>query len=395
MGYYKPYKSKLSKYSKPLLLGSLIGIVLTAFSFLLYFNPLMKSEQKVVAEQVNDNSGAIEKNFLSYDNTYMSIPRAVEKVDDAVVSITNYQNMNYFTLEPQKAGIGSGVIYKKAKNKAYIVTNYHVIDGGEKLEVTLSDGTKLPAELVGGDIFTDLAVLKIDGEHVSEIANLGSSDNLTLGEPVIAIGSPLGDAFSGSVTQGILSGKERTIPVDINKDGKPDWQADVIQTDAAINPGNSGGALVNIVGEVIGINSMKIAQDSVEGIGFAIPISIAKPVINDLERYREVKRPYLGISLETLSNIPTFHWTETFRLPDDVKKGVAILEVVPNSPAARAGLNQYDIIVALDDKDITNDVDLRKYIYTKKKIGEEITIKYYRNGKEKTTELTLVPQNSY
>src|SRR5690606_29812159 len=137
------------------------------------------------------------------------------------------------------------------------------------------------------DILTDLAVLEIDAKHVTTVAEFGNSENLRVGEPAIAIGNPLGLRFSSSVTQGIISATERSIPVDLTGDGQIDWHAEVIQTDAAINPGNSGGALINIQGQVIGINSMKIAQSAVEGIGFAIPTAIAVPVINDLERFGE------------------------------------------------------------------------------------------------------------
>ena len=189
----------------------------------------------------------------------------------------------------KRRGTGSGVIYKKAGNKAYVVTNQHVVEGATHLEVTLTDGTKIPAKLLGGDIWTDLAVLEIDTNHVKKIAEFGNSDVLKMGEPVMAIGNPLGTTFSGSVTQGIISGINRTIPVDINQDGIMDWQAEVLQTDAAINPGNSGGALINIAGQLIGINSMKIAQSAVEGIGLSIPINYAKPIISDLEQFGVVK----------------------------------------------------------------------------------------------------------
>lgn len=396
MGYYKPYKSKIKFHLKPFIVGSLIGIITALATFFIYSESVPFGNTRVGAEETVDQTTDPLKNVTyNLESTYMRIPKAIERVDDAVVSITTYQDNQYFIFEPQRGGTGSGVIYKKAGEKAFVVTNNHVIDGGKKLEVTLNDGTKLEAKLVGRDVFTDLAVLEIDGENVKEVAKLGSSDQLKLGEPVIAIGSPLGDTFSGSVTQGILSGKERTIPVDINRDGRPDWQADVIQTDAAINPGNSGGALINIFGEVIGINSMKIAQEAVEGIGFAIPISIAKPIIKDLELYKEVKRPFIGVSLEALSNIPTYHWSKTLQLPDNVKKGVAIIEVVPQSPADVAGLKKYDVIIALDEQEVSNDIDIRKYIYTKKKIGETLEITYFRNGKKQSATLKLKTQDTY
>ena len=207
-----------------------------------------------------------------------------------------------------EAGTGSGVIYKKDGEYAYIVTNHHVVDQADMIEIVLNDDTNLEAELLGSDLFTDLAVLRVDGNEIDSTIEMGSSDNVKVGEPVIAIGNPLGHMFAGSVTQGIISGKQRTIPQDFNQDGRPDWQAEVIQTDAAINPGNSGGALINIEGQLIGINSMKISQTIAQGIGFAIPIDTARPIIEELEETGKVTRPYLGVEIYSLDEVPKVEW---------------------------------------------------------------------------------------
>src|SRR5690606_38956611 len=185
---------------------------------------------------------------------------------------------------------GSGVIYKSEGDTAYVVTNHHVVDGASGIEVTLADGTKVEAQVVGSDIWTDLAVLEMSNNKVQDVVELGDSDALKRGEAVIAIGNPLGLEFSGSVTSGVVSGTDRAVPVDLDGDGQEDWQAEVLQTDAAINPGNSGGALVNLAGQLIGINSMKIATSAVEGIGFSIPINSAMPVINSIEENGEMIR---------------------------------------------------------------------------------------------------------
>jgi serine protease Do len=274
------------------------------------------------------------------------------------------------------------------------VTNHHVVEGATKLEVTLEDGTKLPAKLLGSDIWTDLAVVTVDGSKVKQVAEFGDSDRLKVGEPAIAIGNPLGQTFSGSVTQGIISGLKRTIPMDINQDGVVDWQSEVLQTDAAINPGNSGGALINIDGQVIGINSMKISQEAVEGIGLSIPINSAKPIINDLERYGSVKRPYMGVDLKSVSDIPAYYQQEALKLPSDITYGVALRQVVPGSPAARAGLKELDVIVELDGKKINDVIELRKHLYQDKKIGDQMNVKYYRGGKLKETSLQLTSENT-
>lgn len=280
-------------------------------------------------------------------------------------------------------------------NRAFIVTNYHVIEGAEKLEVTLADGTKVPAKVRGGDIWTDLAVLEIDGSHVKKVAEFGDSSALKQGEPVIAIGNPLGLEFSGSVTEGIVSGLERTVPVDIDQDGVEDWQAEVIQTDAAINPGNSGGALINLAGQVVGINSMKISQEAVEGIGFSIPINYAEPIINSLEKYGKIQRPAMGVTLRNVNEISAYHQQETLKLPSNVKDGVMIEQVLPNSPADKAGLKELDVIVQLDDQKIHDILGLRKYLYNNKKTGDTITVKFYREGKLKTTTVKLTSENSF
>lgn len=378
------------------LAGAVIGGIIVIFSvpILAKFGALPYDvAPKNAVEQVVESGGNKDISV----NVLTGITEAVEKTGEAVVGITNIQSgpsgFWFETSQNQEAGTGSGVIYKVSGDKAYIVTNHHVIDGASELEVTFSDGTKVPATLVGGDQWTDLAVLEIASEQVKTVAEFGDSDQLQIGEPAIAIGNPLGLTFSGSVTQGIISGLERAIPVDINQDGVPDWQAEVLQTDAAINPGNSGGALVNIDGQVIGINSMKIAQSSVEGIGLAIPINYAIPVIEDLEQYGEVKRPYMGVSLSSVNEIPVRYQQSTLNLPEDINYGVAILEIMPNSPADKAGLKKYDVIVEMDGVQIKGAVDLRKHLYNEKDAGQELEIKFYRDGKLQETTLLLVEEN--
>ncbi|SPT83942.1 putative membrane serine protease Do [Niallia circulans] len=341
-------------------------------------------------EQIVTNSDGIKTQNISL-NVETDITKAVDKAADSVVGITNLQSSNFWADETtaQEAGTGSGVIYKKSGGKAFIVTNNHVVQGATELEVTLSDGKKINAKLIGADIWTDLAVVEVAAKEITKVAEFGNSDSLKAGEPVIAIGNPLGLTFSGSVTQGIISGLQRTIPVDINEDGTPDWQSEVIQTDAAINPGNSGGALVNIEGQLIGINSMKIAESAVEGIGLAIPINSAIPIIEDLEQHGEVQRPYMGVELQSVSDIPGYYQQEALKLPNDVTTGVAIKDVSRNSPAQKAGLKELDVIVELDGEEIVDLISLRKHLYTEKKIGDKMEVKYYRNGKLETTELTL------
>lgn len=324
------------------------------------------------------------------------LPGMIEGAKDVVVGVINMQqSIDPFAMQPtgqeQQAGSGSGVIYKKAGNKAYIVTNNHVVDGANKLAVKLSDGKKVDAKLVGKDPWLDLAVVEIDGANVNKVATLGDSSKLRAGEKAIAIGNPLG--FDGSVTEGIISSKEREIPVDIDGDKRADWNAQVIQTDAAINPGNSGGALFNQNGEIIGINSSKIAQQEVEGIGFAIPINIAKPVIESLEKDGVVKRPALGVGVVSLEDVQAYAVNQ-LKVPKEVTNGVVLGKIYPISPAEKAGLEQYDIVVALDNQKVENSLQFRKYLYEKKKVGEKVEVTFYRNGQKMTKTATLADNSA-
>lgn len=318
----------------------------------------------------------------------------VNDVSSSVVGVTNVQQSSDFWTQQEnsEAGTGSGVIYKSEGDHAYIITNHHVIDGADEIDIVLTDETTIDAKLLGSDIYTDLAVLQVDASEIDKPIEIGSSEGLKVGEPAIAIGNPLGHMFSGSVTVGVVSGTNRTIPVDINQDGRPDWQAEVIQTDAAINPGNSGGALINVEGHLIGINSMKINEASVEGIGFAIPIDAALPIVQELEESGEVTRPYLGVEIYSLEDIPKIEWDRSLNLPEDIEAGVYIWSVEPLSPADNSGLKRLDVIVEIEGEEVENTIDLRKILYEESEIGDEVTVVYYREGEKKETTLTLGTQ---
>ncbi|QWU46162.1 MULTISPECIES: S1C family serine protease [Bacillus] len=377
------------------LVGAVVGAV--SISFAAPYMPWVQNNGAAVSS-FNSNK-QVEGTVVPVVNKSKNetdLPGMVEGAKDVVVGVINMQqSIDPFAMQPtgqeQTAGTGSGVIYKKAGNKAYIVTNNHVVDGANKLAVKLSDGKQVDAKLVGKDPWLDLAVVEIDGSNVNKVASLGDSSKIRAGEKAIAIGNPLG--FDGSVTEGIISSKEREIPVDIDGDKRPDWQAQVIQTDAAINPGNSGGALFNQNGEVIGINSSKIAQQSVEGIGFAIPINIAKPVIESLEKDGVVKRPALGVGVVSLEDVQAYAVNQ-LKVPKEVTNGVVLGKIYPISPAEKAGLEQYDIVVALDDQKVENSLQFRKYLYEKKKVGEKVEVTFYRNGQKMTKSATLADNSA-
>ena len=245
---------------------------------------------------------------------------------------------------------------------------------------------------MGTDSYTDLAVLKVESDKVADIkpATFGDSDNLKVGEPAIALGSPLGSQYANSVTSGIISSLNRQV-VNQNDEGQT-VNINAIQTDAAINPGNSGGPLVNMAGQVIGINSSKIVQTesnvSVEGIGFAIPSNDVVNVINQLEKDGKVVRPALGITMVNLSDLSTEQVSEIVKVPSSVTQGVVINSVQSSTPADQAGLKKYDVITKIDDTDVSTGVELQSELY-KHKVGDTVKITYYRKDKKETVSVKL------
>ena len=289
----------------------------------------------------------------------------------------------------EEASEGSGVIYQKKDGKAYIVTNNHVVSGSDKLEVILSDGTKLTASLVGTDSTSDLAVLTIDGSKVNTVASFGDSSKIEAGQTVLAIGSPLGSQYATSVTQGIVSAKSRTVDV-TDSSGNTTGQATVIQTDAAINSGNSGGPLINLSGQVIGINSMKLSGSSssssegatIEGMGFAIPSDEVVSIINQLVENGKVVRPALGIEVSASQQ------KSVLKLPESVTGGVVVGGFTSGSSAKAAGLKQYDVITALDGVSVSNTAALHTQLY-KHKVGDTVKLTLYRKGEQQTVSIKL------
>lgn len=333
--------------------------------------------------------------------------KAFNKVKNAVVSVEAYSSSDNSldslfgnfgggkSAKETSESEGSGVIYKKTGNTAFIVTNNHVIAGSNKVEVLMSNGKKLPATVVGHDAISDLAVLKINAQDVTEVASFGNSDDIQVGQTALAIGSPLGSEYATSLTEGIISAKKRTIDV-TNSQGVTTGQETVIQTDAAINPGNSGGPLINLAGQVIGINSMKLSSTgtgsgsstSVEGMGFAIPSNEVVSIINQLVANGKVIRPALGISLIDLANIPEEQQQSVLKLPSSVTGGIVVAKINDNSPLKGSGIQKGDVIVSLGGKKVTGLASLREALYAHK-LGSTVEIGYYHDGQEKTTKIQL------
>ena len=351
--------------------------------------------QKQGNQATNNNSGTVTQTSYKNEN---STTQAVNKIKDAVVSVITYsankqssvfgtEESNSDTDNQQIASEGSGVIYRKNENDAYIVTNTHVINGASKVDIRLADGTKVPGEIIGSDTFSDIAVVKISSEKVTTVAEFGDSSQLNVGETAIAIGSPLGSEYANTVTQGIISSLNRNVSLK-SEDGQA-ISTKAIQTDTAINPGNSGGPLVNIQGQVIGITSSKIASNggtSVEGLGFAIPSNDAQNIIKQLESDGKVTRPALGIQMVNLSNVGASDLRK-LNIPSGLTSGVVVRSVQNNMPA-NGHLQKYDVITKVDDKEIASSTDLQHALYNHA-IGDTIKVTYYRNGKEETTSIKL------
>lgn len=319
---------------------------------------------------------------------------AYNKVSDAVVSVLNFTKSSQGSY--QESSEGSGVIYKKTDGSAFIVTNNHVITGAAKIQVMLHSGKKVTATLVGKDAMTDLAVLKIDGTDVTTTAQFGDSSKITVGENVLAIGSPLGSEYASSVTQGIISAKKRLVEA-TSENGQNYGGSTVIQTDAAINPGNSGGPLINFAGQVIGINSMKLSTSSsgtsVEGMGFAIPSDQVVDIVNKLVKDGKVTRPAIGISLINLSEVTASEQKSTLKIPDSVTGGVVVMSLTNNGPADKAGLKKYDVIVGINGKKVSSQADLREELY-KHSLGDTITLTYYHQDTKQTVNVKLTDRKS-
>lgn len=324
--------------------------------------------------QVSSGDGVV-KNVNVTEN---GISSGIENVYDAVVVVENYQN-------GKLVGIGSGFIYDI---KGYIMTNHHVIDEANEIKVKLTSGDNVVASVVGSDEYADIAVIKIADTYIKRVAKLGDNSKMKVGDTVFTIGSPISIDYAGTVTRGILSGKNRMVAVSVSNSSSSDWIMNVMQTDAAINPGNSGGPLCNINGEVIGINSMKIVKSEIEGIGFAIPIEDAVEYAKLIISGEKIKRAYLGISMIDLTVSNQYLKQQGITIDESVTSGVVVVSTEKDGPSAKAGLEKGDVVVKIGKYDVTSVAELRYYLY-KYKPKDTIEIKAIRGKTNKTFKVTL------
>lgn len=301
-----------------------------------------------------------------------SLKTSIDKIYDAV-----------FLIQAESTGgasTGSGFAYKKDDRYAYIITNEHVISGAKNVKISNSKGELYDAKVLGSDTYADIAVLSTDVKNVSKIAEIGDSSKIELGDTIFTVGSPLGEQYFGTVTKGIISGKNRMV-------GSNQIILEVIQTDAAINEGNSGGPLVNINGEVIGVNSMKIATTSIEGMGFSIPINAVMSYVERLEKGEAIERPVMGITMSDVSNTWQLYRYGIIVDPS-VEYGAVVVSVQDGYPAAKAGLQKGDVIIEIDGVKIEDSSYFRYALY-KYEVGDAIKVRYYRNNKILETSVKL------
>lgn len=318
-----------------------------------------------------------------YEKT--SLNTSIAKVYNAVFMVESYKG-------EQEYSTGTGFFYKTDDKYAYAITNQHVVAGCDKVELILADDSKIDATITGGDEYLDIAVLKVDKEKAPMIATIGKSDDILVGDTVFTVGSPMGYEYRGTVTSGILSGKDRLVSVSVSNSSSNDWVMKVLQIDAAINPGNSGGPLVNINGEVVGVTSMKLVQDEIEGMGFAIPIEIAMAHLSELEAGKKIEWPVLGISMANVTDTSLLY-RNNIVINDDINYGVVVVAITKGSGAANSSLKEGDIITKINGETVKDSAYLRYELY-KNSPGDTIEITYVRGGKEKTTKITLSKADS-
>lgn len=330
-----------------------------------------------------NNPTVVTKNRTISENkvTEEAMEEAIDKIYNAVLCIEVLDDSG------QTISTGTGFVYDA---KGYVITNAHVVSTAKKVQGTLSNNKTVELEVLGTDSYTDLAVLKMDEKEVLQVASIGKSSNMKIGNTVFTVGSPMGSEYSGTVTKGILSGKDRLIETSNSSNSLYQTESfivKVLQTDAAISPGNSGGPLVNLAGDVIGITSLKLVDSSVEGMGFAIPMDDAIKYIDILASGKSIERPIMGVQILDLTNKLLLQ-RYGINYDTNVKEGVILVKVNEDYPASSAGLKDLDIITKINGERI-NTTSKFKYELYKHSIGEEIEVTYIRDGKEKTTKVKL------
>ncbi len=356
----------------------LMGIIILIVILNAIFNNVNKNDR------MNDNNDA---DAQKYTTTMKNANNTVK----SVVTVENETSKDS-SLPKDKAyqdEVGSGVVYKKSGDTLYIVTNAHVVGDKENQKITFSHNKSVVGKVLGKDKWSDLAVVKATSSDssVKEIA-IGDSNNLVLGEPILVVGNPLGVDFKGTVTEGIISGLNRNVLIDFDKDNKYDMLMKAFQIDASVNPGNSGGAVVNREGKLIGVVAAKISMPNVENMSFAIPVNEVQKIVKDLETKGKIDYPDVGVKMKNIASLNSFE-RQAVKLPGKVKNGVVVDQVDNNGLADQSSLKKGDVITELDGKLLEDDLRFRQIIFSHKDDLKSITAKIYRDGKEKEINIKL------
>ena len=367
---------KLLKMFLTVVFAVVIGLIIV-ISILKYTPLLSKLDSSAEKESSKKIVTNTKKNTV-YEKS--SLAAAVENVYDSVVMVISYK-------DDEEQSTGTGFIYKKTDKYGYVMTNQHVVANADYVKLVLSNDEEIDAEILSGDEYLDLAVMRINKDKIPQVATIGKSENMKIGDTVFTVGSPMGYEYRGTVTSGILSGKDRMVSVSLSNSNSNDWVMKVLQIDAAINPGNSGGPLLNASGEVIGINSMKLVQDEIEGMGFAIPIEMAMAHIEELEKGKKIEWPLLGISMANVTDTNLLY-RNSIMIDKNIKYGVVVVEISKNSGASKSDLKAGDVIVELNGVKVRDSAFLKYELY-KNRPGDTIDITFIRNGKEKNTKVEL------
>ncbi len=341
--------------------GVIFGVLV---SFLLMKYTSLGESLQLVKTVTKNGTTVIEKT---------SISNSVEKSKDSVFMIRSLKG-------DDEISTGTGFSYKVDNKYGYIMTNQHVIDDADNIMLIDSEDNEFEGKILGSDEYLDLAIIRVDKSKINSVAIIGSSDKSSIGDTVFTIGSPIGYNYRGTVTSGILSGKDRMVPVSISNSNKQEYVMKVLQTDAAINPGNSGGPLLNVNGEVIGVNSMKLVEDEIEGISFAIPIEFAMKHVRTLEAGKKIEWPTIGISMLNVSD-RSILYARNISVPNNLKIGVVVTEIYQDANINNDSLKKGDVIVAINEEVVKNIAYLRYELF-KYKPGDTIQLTIFRNGKQ-------------
>lgn len=336
-------------------------------------------------EQHSNQTHTQDKKYTTTMKNANNTVRSVVTVESDAPKNTSVQTTN----SKSDNELGSGVVYKTVGDTFFVLTNTHIVGEADKVKITYGENKSIKGDVVGKDKWSDIAVVKakINNKNIKPI-HIGNSNKLVLGESILIVGNPLGEEFRNTVSKGIISGLNRLVPVDFDKDNKNDELMQTFQIDASVNPGHSGGAVVNKDGELIGIVSLKINMPSIEGMGFAIPINEAKSIAKELEKNGKVNYPNTGIALENVNDLNHYE-RSLLKLPNDINDGILVKKLKDDGLGKKSGLKIGDVIVKLEGKTLKDNLQYRHILFNHRQDLKTLSAKIYRDGNIQDIEINL------